>query len=91
MKVIGSAYSILEDEAVTYGEENLAKGYTDFVGFGRQSFADPLTPKKLMAREEVNWCSGCSGCSKLMIRQENDGCILYNPYYRELFKRSGGA
>lgn len=91
MKVIGSAYSILKEEALSFGEENLARGYTDCIGFGRQSFADPLTPKKLMTGEAVNWCSGCSGCSKLMVRQEHDGCILYDPYYRELFKGKRGA
>lgn len=88
MRVIGSAYSILKENSPAAAEENLVKGYADFAGFGRQSFADPLTPKKLMEGEEVDWCTGCSGCSTLMVRQVNDGCVLYDPYYRELL-RSG--
>jgi len=84
MKVIGSAYSILKEEALTLGDENIDKGYTDFVGWGRQSFADPLMPKKVANEEPVNWCIACSGCSNLMMAQEHDGCIVHNPYYKEL-------
>ena len=86
MAVIGSAYSILKEEALDMAEENISKGYTDFAGWGRQSFADPLMPEKVRTGEKVNYCTGCSGCSKLMVSQENDGCILYNPYYKEVMK-----
>jgi 2,4-dienoyl-CoA reductase-like NADH-dependent reductase (Old Yellow Enzyme family) len=86
MSVIGSAYSILKDEALTLGNENIEKGYTDFVGWGRQSFADPLMPKRVANDEAVDWCIACSGCSNLMIAQENDGCIVHNPYYKQLHK-----
>jgi len=36
----------------------------DFVGFGRQAIADPLTPKKLAEGQfdEINWCKRCDGC-----------------------------
>jgi 2,4-dienoyl-CoA reductase-like NADH-dependent reductase (Old Yellow Enzyme family) len=87
LRVIGSAYSILKEEAPAAADENLSKGYADFAGFGRQSFADPLTPKKLMEGEPAYWCTACSGCSKLMVRQVNDGCVLYDPYYRGLLRR----
>ena len=86
MAVIGSAYSILKEEALEMAEENINKGYTDFAGWGRQSFADPLFPEKVRKGEAVNYCTGCSGCSKLMVRQVNDGCILYNPYYKEIMR-----
>jgi 2,4-dienoyl-CoA reductase-like NADH-dependent reductase (Old Yellow Enzyme family) len=86
MSVIGSAYSILKEEALTLGNENIEKGYTDFVGWGRQSFADPLMPERVAAGEPVDWCIACSGCSNLMIAQENDGCIVHNPYYKALHK-----
>ncbi|MDR3167803.1 MAG: hypothetical protein LBT93_07655, partial [Treponema sp.] len=49
LKVIGSAYSAYKGEAPAVMAEMLAKGYTDLCGFGRQIFADPLTPKKLRA------------------------------------------
>ncbi len=36
----------------------------DFVGFGRQAIADPLTPEKLRNGlfEEINWCKRCNVC-----------------------------
>ena len=36
----------------------------DFVGFGRQAIADPMTPEKLRKGlfEEINWCKRCLGC-----------------------------
>lgn len=36
----------------------------DFVGFGRQAIADPLTPEKLRngLLEEINWCKRCNSC-----------------------------
>jgi len=86
MKVIGSAYSILKEEALDLGCENIRKGYTDLIGWGRQSFADPLFPARVGAGEKVNYCTGCSGCSRLMVAQVNDGCVLYDPYYREKLK-----
>jgi 2,4-dienoyl-CoA reductase-like NADH-dependent reductase (Old Yellow Enzyme family) len=84
LAVIGSAYSARKADAPTLMEEMLAKDYVDACGFGRQIFADPLTPAKLKAGEKVNWCVLCSGCSKLMAAQLNDGCIMYNDYYREV-------
>lgn len=86
MKTIGSAYSILKQDGIDLADEVIRKGYSDFIGWGRQSFADPLMPKKIQNGDDVNWCTACSGCSKLMIAQENDGCILYNPYYKNLYK-----
>jgi 2,4-dienoyl-CoA reductase-like NADH-dependent reductase (Old Yellow Enzyme family) len=36
----------------------------DFVGFGRQTVADPLTPMKLKSgnENEINWCTRCGAC-----------------------------
>jgi 2,4-dienoyl-CoA reductase-like NADH-dependent reductase (Old Yellow Enzyme family) len=87
LRVIGSAYSSYKEEAPGVMEEMLSRGYTDLCGFGRQIFADPLTPEKIRKGEKVNWCRLCSGCTKLMVSQNNDGCIIYNDYYRELFRR----
>ncbi|HZJ87677.1 MAG TPA: hypothetical protein VFC80_00815 [Sphaerochaeta sp.] len=87
MKVFGSAYSILKEEALDYGSENIDKGIVDMVGFGRQSFADPLFPKKVLAGQKVNYCIACSGCTRLMVNQLNDGCIVFDPYYREMLKQ----
>lgn len=87
MCVIGSAYSVLQAEALSLADENIAKGNTDFAGWGRQSLADPAFPEKISHDETVTYCKACSGCSKLMIKQCNVGCILYKPYYAELLKQ----
>lgn len=77
MKVFGSAYSVLKEEALPLAEENLQNGDTDFIGWGRQTLADPLFPKRLALGEQVDYCKLCSGCSKLMVKQEKVKCIIY--------------
>jgi 2,4-dienoyl-CoA reductase-like NADH-dependent reductase (Old Yellow Enzyme family) len=89
IKVIGSAYSTYKESSLSVMEEMLSKDYVDACGFGRQIFADPLTPKKIKAGEKPDWCLLCSGCSKLMVAQMNDGCIVYNDYYKEVNMNSG--
>jgi 2,4-dienoyl-CoA reductase-like NADH-dependent reductase (Old Yellow Enzyme family) len=39
----------------------------DFVGFGRQAIADPLTPLKLKEGrfDEIDWCKRCNSCFRL--------------------------
>ena len=86
LKVIGSAYSTYKAQAIDMAEEMLLGDNVDLCGFGRQIFADPLLPKKILAGEAVNWCILCSGCAKLMTSQLNDGCIVYNDYYKEVNK-----
>jgi 2,4-dienoyl-CoA reductase-like NADH-dependent reductase (Old Yellow Enzyme family) len=86
LTVMGSGYTILGKEAAGFADENIKKGYTDFAGFGRMSFSDPLYPNKLQSGKEINYCTACSGCTRLMVRQVNDGCILYDQYYMDLHK-----
>jgi len=87
LATIGSAYSVWKEEGLRFAEENVRKGYTDFVGFGRQSFADPLFPQKVKVGDKaIQYCTACSGCTRLMVSGMEDGCIVYNPYYRELHK-----
>ena len=96
--VIGSAYSIFRDgknalQAVEqdkntllyWGDKNIRDGVVDMVALGRQSFADPFTPAKLMAgnENEVNWCTADDHCIELLIRQRNVGCCTYNKPYTE--------
>ena len=84
LAVLGSGYTILKEDAASFAEENITSGNVDFAGFGRMSFADPLYPSKILSGEKVNYCTACSGCSRLMIKQVNVGCVLYNEYYRKL-------
>ncbi len=94
--VIGSNYAVFgkganklqavakEDNSVlAYGAQNIARGYTDMIGLGRQSLADPLLPLKLReGREaEIHYCTACDNCLELLIRQSPIGCCTYNKYY----------
>lgn len=88
MKVIGSAYSILRERAFPVAEEMLGKGYADFIGWGRQTLADPLLPKKIKNGEVPDYCQACSGCSKMMVKQINVGCIMFDEYYKNYWKQN---
>ncbi len=77
IKVIGSAYTVLQEESLALAEENLQKGYVDFAGWGRQILADPAFPKKILENIPVNYCTMCSGCSRLMVKQQPVGCVMY--------------
>jgi 2,4-dienoyl-CoA reductase-like NADH-dependent reductase (Old Yellow Enzyme family) len=87
LKVIGSAYSILKEQAPLMARDNIVKGYVDFAGFGRQSWADPLLPVKLRQGDKVQYCTACMGCGSLVDSQHTSGCIVYNDCYRKLNKR----
>jgi 2,4-dienoyl-CoA reductase-like NADH-dependent reductase (Old Yellow Enzyme family) len=101
--VIGSNYSVYgkgksnlqavrpEDSALlAFGAQNISRGYTDMVGLGRQSLADPLLPLKLrQGREaEINFCSACDNCLELLIQQSPVGCCTYNKYYTDMLVKT---
>jgi len=94
--VVGSNYSVfgkgknklqavsLENRSLLeYGAQNIAKGYTDMIALGRQSFADPLLPLKLREgrEKEINYCTACDNCLELLIQQSPIGCCTYNKFY----------
>lgn len=61
---------------------------TDFVGFGRMSFAYPS-----LARDIINGsfdgkksCVACGGCSYLKKNVQKSGCIIRNRFYSEIYK-----
>jgi 2,4-dienoyl-CoA reductase-like NADH-dependent reductase (Old Yellow Enzyme family) len=89
--VIQSAFSLLKAEALGLAADCIGRGYSDFAGFGRQQFADPETPAKLFRGEEPRWCIACSGCTKLMVKQVNDGCSFHDGYYKKLLADSGSG
>ncbi len=101
--VIGSNYSVFgkgksklqavssEDSSLlAYGAQNIARGYVDMIGLGRQSFADPLLPLKLReGREnEINYCTTCDNCLELLIQQEPIGCATFNKYYTDVLVKT---
>jgi 2,4-dienoyl-CoA reductase-like NADH-dependent reductase (Old Yellow Enzyme family) len=94
--VIGSNYSVFgkgknklqavnpKDAALlAYGAQNIARGFTDMIGLGRQSLADPLLPRKLREGREgdIHFCTTCDNCLELLIQQRPIGCCTYNKFY----------
>ncbi len=83
--VVGAGYSLLADGGTGIGrwtywaEKNVADGNVDFVGMGRQGFADPLLPSKVMSGKEddVNYCTACLGCGGLLLSNKHVKCVVY--------------
>lgn len=69
------------------GARCIDDGMMDMIGLGRQSFADPYTPRKLMEgrEDEIHYCTMCMNCEELMIRQQPVGCVTYNKFYTDKF------
>jgi len=67
------------------GAQNIERGVVDMIGLGRQTFADPLLPKKLAEGKEkdIKFCTLCDNCLELLIRQEKIGCCTFNKFYTE--------
>lgn len=94
--VVGSNYSVFgkgknklqavteeESSLLTYGAQNIEKGFVDMIALGRQSFADPLLPMKFREgrEDEINFCTACDNCLELLIQQSPIGCCTYNKFY----------
>jgi 2,4-dienoyl-CoA reductase-like NADH-dependent reductase (Old Yellow Enzyme family) len=101
--VIGSGYSYLRDgenglkepdpsrkSFIYWAEKNLEDGNVDLVGIGRQSLADPLFAKKILAGQvdRINFCTACGGCSTLLKLQRVVGCTVYDDYYKQELKQT---
>jgi 2,4-dienoyl-CoA reductase-like NADH-dependent reductase (Old Yellow Enzyme family) len=99
--VIGSGYTYLREgknklpepnqekkSFLYWAEKNIRDGNADMVGVGRQSLADPLFAKKMLAGESkaINYCTICDRCLELMFGQQAVGCAVYDKYYRELYR-----
>ncbi|MDR1569470.1 MAG: 2,4-dienoyl-CoA reductase [Oscillospiraceae bacterium] len=71
------------------GTRCIEDGMMDMIGLGRQSFADPLTPLKLIEgrEDDIHYCTQCMNCEELMLRQQPVGCVLFNKYYRDIFAK----
>lgn len=97
--VIGSNYSVFRDgnngilavekennSMFHYGAKFIQEGKVDMVAVGRQSFADPMMPKKLKEgrEKEIKWCTLCDNCLELLIRQKPIGCCTYNKRYTQV-------
>ena len=91
MKFVMSGLSFEGVNAVDYAEKMLLDGVTDFVGFGRMTFAYPsfyrdFTEKGCLDKNKV--CLKCSKCTELMRAGTVAGCPVrdsevYMPLYKE--------
>ena len=90
MAVIGTGYTLFGSDLMKVAEENIAAGRVDFIGLGRQNFADPETPRKLLNGdvESVRWCRACekNNCAQLLRASAEAGCVIHDPYYRTQLK-----
>ncbi len=101
--IIGSNYSVFrngkngclaaeteKNSMFFYGSKFIAEGKVDMIALGRQSYADPLLPKKLReGREsEIKWCTICDNCLELLIRQREIGCCTYNKHYTDVLVKT---
>ncbi len=106
--VIGSGYSIYRDgikafQAVKpeknslrfWGNKNITDGVVDAIAIGRQSFADPYLPVKMMENKDdtIHWCTLCDHCVEFLIRQHCVGCAIHDKHfveqYVEMIKKEG--
>lgn len=96
--LIGSNFSIFRDgnnhlcavspeesSLLHYGAQCIDRGVVDMLGLGRQSFADPMMPKKLREgkENEIKYCTVCDNCLELLIQQSKVGCCTFDKRYTE--------
>ena len=91
MKFVMSGLSFEGINAVDYAEKMLLDGVTDFVGFGRMTFAYPSFYRDFISDGKLDKgkvCLKCSKCTELMRAGTVTGCPVrdsevYMPYYKE--------
>lgn len=71
----------------------IEENYTDFVGFGRMTLAYPSLAADILNDrfDDKRACVACSGCSTLKKNGLPSGCIVRNPYYRDIFRKFRGV
>jgi len=76
----GGTDAIVEEKSLSRIYDLFAQRLApDFIGFGRQSIADPLLPLKIKDDSigKVRWCKKCSGCRELLHDQKIVFCKTY--------------
>ena len=88
MMVIGSAYSMLQEDLPYYAGKNIESKSVDVIGLGRQTLADPLYPKKLFENQNssINYCVGCNNCARLLVAQKIVGCAYHDDEAKQRLK-----
>lgn len=87
--VVGVGFSYLRAAAPYVAAAAVRDGSMRMAGFGRLSFANPNFAKDILERgklEPSTVCTACSGCTNLMRAGQITGCIVRDPYYRDLYR-----
>lgn len=88
LKTVNTGISLLGAMAPYAAAGAVAEDMTDFVGFGRMSFAYPNLARDIINNkfDEKQVCVACSGCSTLKKNVLPSGCIIRNDYYKQVFR-----
>lgn len=88
LKIVNTGISLLGDMSPFAAAGAVGEDMTDFVGFGRMSFAYPMLARDILNGkfDKKQCCVGCSGCSTLKKNVLRSGCIIRNDYYKQIFK-----
>ncbi len=86
--IVNTGISFLGEYAPQAAMGAASEGMTDFVGFGRMSFAYPDVAKDILNGnfDKKQICVACGGCSTLKKNVLRSGCIIRNKYYKEIFR-----
>jgi len=100
--VIGSGYTIYREgnakgfKAVKpeknsmrfWGNKNIEDRVVDAIAIGRQSYADPYLPLKMMENKDdsIKWCTLCDRCVEMLIRQKAVGCHIFDKHFVDTYK-----
>ena len=89
LAVVDTGISLLGERSPNAAAGLVAAERTDFVGFGRMSFAYPDLARDIL-RGTFNGrraCVACGGCSILKKNLLPCGCILRDPFYRDIYRQ----
>lgn len=86
--VVNTGVSLLGEFSPEAAAGAVKEGMTDFVGFGRMSFAYPELAKDMIngSFDKARCCVCCGGCSYLKKNLCEAGCIARSEYYKDIFK-----
>ncbi len=89
LAIVDTGISLLGEMSHTAAAGLVREGMTDFVGFGRMSFAYPDLAKDMLSdtfnRKKI--CVACGGCSYLKKNVQKSGCIIRNSFYNGVYKK----
>lgn len=88
LAVVDTGISLLGGMSPFAAAGLVAEGMTDFVGFGRMSFAYPSLARDILAGtfDPKKACVCCGGCSYLKKNVQKSGCIIRNKFYNGIYQ-----